>query len=105
MSGASMMYLLWLGSALLQSACAYLLWRNKLRNDFNFLFSYLILQTVKNLVLFSVYQTHNYQLYFYCYWVGTAVADICAFLVLHEVFCAAFRPFAGLRDMAEVVVL
>jgi hypothetical protein len=97
------MYAMWVISGGLQLACAFLLFRRKLKTEYKYLLYYLLFSATQNVVLYFVLQLNNYRLYFYSYWVGNALADMCAFMVLHEIFCAAFKPFAGLRDMAEVV--
>jgi hypothetical protein len=41
--------------------------------------------------------------YYVVYWVGTAIVDMCSIVVLYEIFCAVFKPFAGLQDLAKVM--
>jgi hypothetical protein len=86
-------------------ACAFFLCRRKHYKEYRFFFSYLIFRVIADVVLDLMYFANlgNYVVYYYAYWVQSALADIFAFAVLNELFCAAFKPFAGLRDMAQVV--
>jgi len=95
--------IVWLLVIGLQATCVYVLLRKKLRNQLTLFYTYLVFQTFKEVVLLSIYHWGTYAPYFYAYWAGNAVMDMCAFLVLHEIFCATFQPFAGLRDMAQVI--
>ena len=88
----------------LQFACAGLLISRRIHREYQFFFWFLLFQASTDLVL----ETLSYALvrniaYFYIYWTQNALADIFAFAVFYELFCAAFKPFAGLRDMAQVV--
>lgn len=103
MPATPLTYALWATGPVLQLACAFLLWKRKLLKDFNYFFSFLLFLSARSIVLFAIHATGSAAAYFYAYWVGSAVGDMCIFLVLHEIFCAAFKPFGGLRDMAQVV--
>lgn len=85
--------------------CAFFLWRRKLYKEYRFFFSYLVFRIIADVTLDVMFFANlgNYVTYYYAYWVQSALADIFAFAVLNELFCAAFKPFAGLRDMAQVV--
>lgn len=97
--------LIWALSPALQLSCVYLLYRRKLLPQFKFLACFLVFLALKAGVLFLCYRYSNPQgwTYFSAYWVGTAVADIAMIPVLYEIFCAAFKPFAGLQDLAKLV--
>ena len=86
-----------------QLVCARLILKRKLQKDYYFFLSYLIFQALSGVLLNALYLLQYAQTYFYAYWIQNALLDIFAFAVFNELFCAAFKPFAGLRDMAKVV--
>lgn len=96
--------LIWATSPALQVLCIYLLYRRKLLNQFTFLASYFALQTVNNIVRFACYRHFGPGSwgYYSAYWVGAALSDFAVIAVLYEIFCSAFKPFAGLQDLAKV---
>jgi hypothetical protein len=96
--------IMWVASPTLQLLCVFLLWRHKLLQQFSFLASYLVFLTAKNVVLYAAFRTAGEQswTYFWLYWVGMAMADMAKIAVLYEIFCAAFKPFAGLQDLSRV---
>jgi tetrahydromethanopterin S-methyltransferase subunit B len=97
--------LIWALCPVMQLLCVYLLYRRKLLSQFKFLASFLVLQTLNNLVRFLVFRgfgPYSWE-YYSIYWVGTALSDMAMIAVLYEIFCAAFKPFAGLQDLAKVV--
>lgn len=98
-------FLIWAACPILQLLCVYLLYRRKLLKQFSFLASFLVLQTLNNaarFVCFRNFGAHSWT-YFSVYWVGTALSDLAAIAVLYEMFCVAFKPFAGLQDLAKMV--
>jgi hypothetical protein len=97
--------LIWATSPLLQSLCVYLLYRRKLLGQFKFFASFLVFLTIKNGALFLAYRysSPTSWTYFSAYWVATALQDLAMIAVLYEIFCAAFKPFVGLQDLAKVV--
>jgi len=97
--------LIWFSCPILQLLCVYLLYRRKLLRQFVFFASYLLLLTLLNGVRFFCYRKFGLSswTYYSVYWVGTAVANIAVIAVLYEIFCAAFKPFAGLQDLAKIV--
>jgi hypothetical protein len=96
---------IWAAAPILEVLCVYLLFRRKLLTQFKYFASFLAYEAAKNCVLFLCYHYASQQswTYYASYWVGTAMADMFKIAVLYEVFCAAFRPFAGLQDLAKVV--
>jgi tetrahydromethanopterin S-methyltransferase subunit B len=97
--------LIWALCPVMQLLCVYLLYNRKLLNQFKFLAGFLLLQTANNLIRFTVFRTcgqYSWE-YYSVYWVGTALSDMVMIAVLYEIFCAAFKPFAGLQDLAKVV--
>lgn len=95
--------LVWAIGPILQLLCAYLIFRRKLLKQFNFFVSYLVFQTLHEIVLFICYAQHMAWTYYVVYWVGIALADMFGIVVLYEIFCAVFKPFAGLQDLAKVM--
>src|SRR5256885_6207470 len=83
--------------------------RESLRKEYPFFFSYVLFQALSSALLHLLFfrtfilHTGNHSTYFYIYWVQSALSDIFALAVFRELFCAAFKPFVGLRDMAQVV--
>lgn len=96
---------IWATAQLLQLLCVYLLYRRKLLSQFKFLASFFVFMTLKAAVLFVCYRYSSPQswTYFSAYWVTAAMTDMFIIAVLYEIFCAAFKPFAGLQDLAKVV--
>jgi len=96
---------IWATAQVLQLLCVYLLYRRKLLSQFKFLASFFVFMTLKATVLFLCYRYSYPQswTYFSVYWVTAAMTDIFIIAVLYEIFCAAFKPFAGLQDLAKVV--
>src|SRR5205823_14401090 len=96
---------LWTTGPLLQLLCVYFLYRRKLLPQFKFFASFLIFQTIKSVVLFVLFRNSSQEswTYYAGYWVFAAMADMFKIAVLYEIFCAAFKPFAGLQDLAKVV--
>ena len=94
-----------LSGLLLQATCAVFLWNRKLYRDYLFFFCYLLFQVVLTVPLLLLYMGYvgNGNIFFYVYWVQSAAGDIFAFAVLYELFCAAFKPFPGLRDLGQIV--
>jgi hypothetical protein len=97
--------LIWIAGPILQLGCVYFLRRRKLLSQFKFLASFLIFQTLNNglrFVCIRYFGPYSWT-YYSVYWVGTAMVDMATIAVLYEIFCASFRPFAGLQDLAKVV--
>src|SRR5689334_3065586 len=97
--------LIWIASPILQLFCVFLLFKRKLLPQFRFLASFFVFNTIKAGVLYLCYHYSSPQswTYYSAYWVGTAMQDLFMIAVLYELFCAAFKPFAGLQDLAKVL--
>ena len=97
--------LIWILSPILQLLCVFLLFKRKLLPQFKFLTSFFVFITIKAGVLYLCYHfsPQSSWTYFAAYWVATAMQDLFMIAVLYELFCAAFKPFAGLQDLAKVV--
>src|SRR5207302_8398038 len=97
--------LIWLSCPILQLFCVYLLYQRKLLRQFTFFASSLLFLTLLDVTRFFCYRQFGLSTwtYYSVYWVGTALANIAAIGVLYEIFCTAFKPFAGLQDLAKIV--
>lgn len=95
-------YLIWFTAPLLMAVTAVVLYRRKLNHSFPMFFTYAVFQVVSNVALFAA-MLISYRQYFYAYWVATCLGIILGFLVIHEVFEFAIRPYAGLRDLARMM--
>jgi hypothetical protein len=97
--------LIWAAGPVLQLTCVYLIYQRKLLKEFRFFFYYLLFLTAKNVFLFVCFRSSGpgSWLYYSAYWVTMAMTDMFSIAVLYDIFCAAFKPFAGLQDLAKVV--
>jgi hypothetical protein len=95
-------YVTWFFAPALLAATAMVMYRRKLHERFPMFFTYAIFQVVSNLCLFLASST-SYRNYFYAYWVSTCLSIIIGFLVIHEIFEYAIRPYTGLRDLARMM--
>jgi len=97
--------LIWFSAPILQLFCVYLLYRRKLLRQFTSFASYLLFLTLLNAVRFFCYRQFGFNswAYYSVFWVGTAMANMVMIAVLYELFCTAFKPFAGLQDLARIV--
>jgi hypothetical protein len=96
--------LMWFSAPFLQLFCVYFLYRRKLLRQFAFFASYLLLLTFLNAIRFVCYREFGLSswTYYSVYWIGTALANLAVIAVLYEIFCAAFKPFTGLQDLARI---
>ena len=97
--------LMWASCPILQLFCVYLLYRRKLLKQFPFFASFLLFLTALDVIRFLCYRQFGPSswTYYSVYWVGTASGQMALIAVLYEIFCTAFKPFAGLQDLAKVV--
>ena len=95
---------IWATGPALYLLCAYLLYKRKLLPQFKYFASFLVFLTLKSGVLYLCYRFASPQswTYYSMYWVFVALVDLATIPVLYEIFCAAFKPFAGLQDLAKV---
>ncbi len=97
------LYSLWIAHPVLQSAVAAAMIRRKLYRTFPWFFAYVVAQILIFSVLFPVYRSDSYLLFFYVYWGTTAVSVGLGFKVIHEVFLDIFRPYHTLKDLGSVL--
>jgi hypothetical protein len=101
-SHAIVLYL-WCAQPILQSVVAVILWRRKLLKQFPAFFLFLLVQVVNFAVIFPVWRTGNYRLYFGLFWLGEAVNAVLGFKVIHEIFIDVFRPYHTLKDLGTLL--
>jgi hypothetical protein len=94
---------LWSAQPILQSALAVILWRRKLHKQFPVFFVFLLAQVVNFAVIFPLWLTGNYNLYFTPFWLGEAVNAVLGFKVIHEIFVDVFRPYHTLKDLGTLL--
>jgi hypothetical protein len=94
---------LWCLQPILQSAVAVVLWRRKLHKQFPVFFLFLLAQVVNFVVIFPLWRTGNYGLYFGPFWLGEAVNAVLGFKVIHEIFLDVFRPYHTLKDLGTLL--
>jgi hypothetical protein len=94
---------LWCVQPILQSAVAVVLWRRKLHKQFPVFFLFLLAQVVNFVVIFPLWRSGNYGLYFGPFWLGEAVNAVLGFKVIHEIFLDVFRPYHTLKDLGTLL--
>jgi hypothetical protein len=94
-------YVLWLASPLFQVGVLVLLFRRGLYKDYPYFCNYTILQVLSIAFLLSV--RNSPYLYYYGYWVISAISVLISFAVLQEIFKEAFRPYEALRDLSVIL--
>jgi hypothetical protein len=94
---------LWCAQPLLQGVVAVVLWRRKLNKLFPAFFTYVLAQIGIFALTFPLRSAHNYEWFFYTYWLGAAVSALLSFKVIHEIFLDVFRPYHMLKDLGTVL--
>ncbi len=94
---------LWCAQPILQSVVAVILWRRKLHKQFPVFFLFLLVQVANFAVIFPLWRTGNYRLYFVPFWLGEAVNAVLGFKVIHEIFLDVFRPYHTLKDLGTLL--
>jgi hypothetical protein len=95
-------YVLWLTSPCLQVGVVIVMRRRGLHRDFPFFFKYNILQVISEATLVTL-ERLSYSVYFYSYWVIAVLCVLISFALINELFKAAFRPFAALYKVGEII--
>jgi hypothetical protein len=93
----------WCAQPILLSVVAAILWRRKLHKQFPVFFWFVIVQIANFAVIFPLWRTHNYGLYFYPFWIGEAINAVLGFKVIHEIFLNVFRPYHTLKDLGTLL--
>ena len=79
------------------------MWRRKLHKQFPVFFLFLLAQVVNFVVIFPLWRSGNYGLYFGPFWLGEAVNAVLGFKVIHEIFLDVFRPYHTLKDLGTLL--
>ncbi len=95
-------YLLWLPSPILQVGVLVALFRRGLHKEYPYFFKYTILQVLVAVFLLCV-QGSEY-LYYYGYWVISAISIVISSAMLYEIFKHAFCPYEALRNFSVVLL-
>lgn len=98
----SAVQLLWFLTIALQTAVVVLLVRNRSREEFPFFFHYNLFLVLASVPLLFFYSS-SYPAYFYGYWAVSAISAVLSFIVIHEIFRNAFKPYEALRDLAGIM--
>jgi hypothetical protein len=94
---------LWCAQPILQSVVAVILWRRKLHKRFPMFFLFLLAQVANFAIIFPLWITGNYRLYFGLFWLCEAVNAVLGFKVIHEIFLDVFRPYHTLKDLGTLL--
>ena len=94
---------LWCAQPILQSVVAVILWHRKMHKQFPVFFLFLLAQVANFAVIFPLWRTGNYGLYFWPFWLGEAVNAVLGFKVIHEIFLDVFRPYHTLKDLGTLL--
>ena len=94
-------YVFWLASPLFQVGVLISLFKRGLHKEYPYFFNYTLLQVLSVAFLLAVQRSLS--LYYYGYWVITALSVLISFAVLQEIFKEAFRPYEALRDLSVIL--
>ena len=94
-------YVLWLASTFFQVGVLVALFRRGLHKEYPYFCNYTLLMVVSTIFLLSV--KGSPYLYYYGYWVSSALCVLISFAVLQEIFKDAFRPYEALRDLSVIL--
>lgn len=94
---------LWMAHPFLQLCVAGVLFRRKLHRKFPVFFIYLLSQVVIFAIVYPIYRSGNYELFFYTYWICIGISVVIGFKVIHEIFLDVFKPYHALRDLGSVL--
>ncbi len=86
----------------LECVLLFLLVRRKLRQNFPFFTSYLVLDIVGFGVLAFTVQGSS-EPYFYSFWLITGLGMLLSFLVLYEMFVSALKPYSAVADLTKML--
>ncbi len=96
-------YALWFASPSIQALTVFFMFRKKFRQDYPAFFTYTLYQVLSQVLLYFVWTMGGYRTYYYTYWTTSALAILISFVVMHEVFADAFRPYEALRDLGAML--
>ena len=96
-------YLFWFASPALQLVLAIIMVKRNLRRDYPMFFNYTVFQIVSHVLMFGLWISGSYSLYYYGYWTTSALGILLGFVVIREIFLEAFRPYEALRELGEML--
>ena len=96
-------YALWFAGPALQALVAYFMVKKRYKNEYPAFFTYTVFQAATAFMLFGVWKYLGYAIYYYAFWTVNAIGVLLAFIVMHEVFVDAFRPYEALRDLGAML--
>ena len=94
--------ILWVAQPILQTGILVIMVRRGLRERFPMFFHYTLFSALTSVGLMEVYR-YQPEMYFTIYWTVAAVSAFLSCAVIFELFSAAFRPFANLKDLGRVL--
>jgi hypothetical protein len=102
---SKMQLILWVAHPAMESVLAAIMVKRKLHKQFPVFFTYILWQIVNFLILFPLYKKGAgwYDVYFYVYWLGTAVSLGLGFKVIHEIVLSVFQPYHALKDLSTIL--
>ena len=96
-------YVLWLAGPALQALVAYFMVKKHYNREYPAFFAYTVFQAASAIFLLLVWRYAGYGVYYYAYWAVNALGVLISFVVMHEVFVDAFRPYEALRDLGAML--
>lgn len=96
-------YVLWFAAPSIQALIVFFMVKKRLRQEYPAFFTYTLYQVLSLLLLFAVWVLLPYRMYFYAFWTTSALSVLISFVVMHEVFAEAFRPYEALRDLGAML--
>jgi hypothetical protein len=91
-------YVLWVADPLLQASVLFFMHKRGLAAQLPFFFGYVTFQAITDIYLLTI-ERYSYTVYFYSYWTGAALTVLFTFAIIQELFRAAFRSFAAIRNV------
>ena len=95
-------YVLWAAAPCLQGCVLYFMHRRGLDAQLPIFYGYTIVQAVTDTYLLIVERV-SYIVYFYSYWIVTALTVVLTLAIIDELFRVAFRDFAAIRSVGTSI--
>jgi hypothetical protein len=100
---ANIQLALWIAHPVLELSLAGMMFWRRLHRTFPVFFAYIVFQVVNFLVLFPIYRSERFELYFDAYWISAAISVAIGFKVIHEIFLDMLRPYPNLKDLGTLL--
>jgi hypothetical protein len=94
---------LWIAHPVLELSLAGIMFWRRLHRTFPVFFGYIVFQVLNFLVLFPIYRSERFELYFDAYWISAAISVAIGFKVIHEIFLDMLRPYPNLKDLETLL--